>query len=67
MSHELSMWHEWMNHLMEVNVKFKPELGFTECLSIADDRLSWKSGDYPQMTISRRTPSCSSASTATLS
>ena len=34
------MWHEWTNHLMEANVKFKPELGFTEYLSTADDRLS---------------------------
>ncbi|VDB95435.1 unnamed protein product [Peniophora sp. CBMAI 1063] len=41
------MWHEWTSHLMEANVKFKPELGFTEYLSTADDRLSWQSKGLP--------------------
>ncbi|KAG5220563.1 dynein heavy chain protein [Salix suchowensis] len=41
------MWQEWSNHLVEANVKFKPELSFTEYLSTADDRLSWQSKSLP--------------------
>ena len=41
------MWQEWMNHLVEANIKFKPELSFTEYLSTADDRLSWQSKGLP--------------------
>ncbi|KAI9460162.1 dynein heavy chain protein 1 [Lactarius psammicola] len=41
------MWQEWINHLTEANVKFKPELSFTEFLSTADDRLSWQSKGLP--------------------
>jgi dynein heavy chain 1 len=37
------MWQEWINHLTKANIKFKPELSFTEYLSTADDRLSWQS------------------------
>ncbi len=41
------MWQEWSNHLMEANIKYKPELSFTEYLSTADDRLSWQSKSLP--------------------
>ncbi|TFY78308.1 hypothetical protein EWM64_g5702 [Hericium alpestre] len=41
------MWQEWMGHLQEANIKFKPELSFTEYLSTADDRLSWQSKGLP--------------------
>ncbi|KAI0033723.1 dynein heavy chain protein 1 [Vararia minispora EC-137] len=41
------MWHEWMSHLTEANIKFKPELGLNEYLSTADDRLSWQSKGLP--------------------
>ncbi|TFK40902.1 dynein heavy chain protein 1 [Crucibulum laeve] len=41
------MWQEWTNHLTEANIKFKPELSFTEYLSSADDRLSWQSKSLP--------------------
>ncbi|TFK30694.1 dynein [Coprinopsis marcescibilis] len=41
------MWQEWSNHLAEANIKFKPELSFTEYLSTADDRLSWQSKSLP--------------------
>ena len=41
------MWQEWSNHLTEANVKYKPELSFTEYLSTADDRLSWQSKSLP--------------------
>ncbi|KAF6766456.1 dynein [Ephemerocybe angulata] len=41
------MWQEWSNHLTEANLKFKPELSFTEYLSTADDRLSWQSNSLP--------------------
>jgi dynein heavy chain 1 len=37
------MWQEWISHLTEANIKFKPELSFTEYLSTADNRLSWQS------------------------
>ncbi|KAH7883931.1 dynein heavy chain and region D6 of dynein motor-domain-containing protein [Phlebopus sp. FC_14] len=41
------MWQDWSNHLMEANIKFKPELSLTEYLSTADDRLSWQSKSLP--------------------
>ncbi|KAH9075718.1 dynein heavy chain protein 1 [Lactarius deliciosus] len=41
------MWQEWINHLTEANIKFKPELSFNEYLSTADDRLSWQSKGLP--------------------
>lgn len=41
------MWQEWSNHLTEANIKYKPELSFTEYLSTADDRLSWQSKSLP--------------------
>ncbi|KAN0138520.1 Dynein heavy chain and region D6 of dynein motor domain containing protein [Lactarius tabidus] len=41
------MWQEWINHLTEASIKFKPELSFTEYLSTADDRLSWQSKGLP--------------------
>ncbi|KAF9455575.1 dynein heavy chain and region D6 of dynein motor-domain-containing protein [Collybia nuda] len=41
------MWQEWSNHLSEANIKYKPELSFTEYLSTADDRLSWQSKSLP--------------------
>lgn len=41
------MWQEWSAHLTEANIKFKPELSFTEYLSTADDRLSWQSKSLP--------------------
>ncbi|KAF8060992.1 dynein heavy chain protein 1 [Lyophyllum atratum] len=41
------MWQEWSSHLTEANIKFKPELAFTEYLSTADDRLSWQSKSLP--------------------
>ena len=41
------MWQEWSSHLLEANVKFKPELSLTEYLSTADDRLSWQSKSLP--------------------
>lgn len=41
------MWQDWSSHLAEANVKFKPELSFTEYLSTADDRLSWQSKSLP--------------------
>lgn len=41
------MWQEWISHLNEANIKFKPELSFTEYLSTADDRLSWQSKGLP--------------------
>ena len=41
------MWQEWSGHLTEANIKFKPELSFTEYLSTADDRLSWQSKSLP--------------------
>lgn len=41
------MWQDWSNHLLEANVKFKPELSLTEYLSTADDRLSWQSKSLP--------------------
>lgn len=41
------MWQEWMSHLVDANIKFKPELSFTEYLSTADDRLSWQSKGLP--------------------
>ncbi|KAI0047641.1 dynein heavy chain protein 1 [Auriscalpium vulgare] len=41
------MWQEWMNHMVEANIKFKPELAFTEYASTADDRLSWQSKGLP--------------------
>jgi dynein heavy chain 1, cytosolic len=41
------MWHEWMNHLTEANIKYKSELGLTEYLSTADDRLNWQSKGLP--------------------
>ncbi|KAI9513146.1 dynein heavy chain protein 1 [Russula earlei] len=41
------MWQEWVSHLTEANIKFKPELSFTEYLSTADDRLSWQSRGLP--------------------
>jgi dynein heavy chain 1 len=41
------MWQEWTNHLTEANLKFKPELSFTEYLSTADDRLTWQSNSLP--------------------
>ncbi|KAI0063221.1 dynein heavy chain protein 1 [Artomyces pyxidatus] len=41
------MWQEWMAHLVEANIKFKPELAFTEYVSTADDRLSWQSKGLP--------------------
>ncbi|RXW18442.1 hypothetical protein EST38_g7401 [Candolleomyces aberdarensis] len=41
------MWQEWSNHLAEANIKFKPELSFTEYLSTADDRLNWQSKSLP--------------------
>ncbi|KAF9015424.1 dynein heavy chain [Cyathus striatus] len=41
------MWQDWTNHLLEANIKFKPELSFTEYLSTADDRLSWQSKSLP--------------------
>lgn len=41
------MWQEWAHHLSEANIKFKPELSFTEYLSTADDRLSWQSKSLP--------------------
>ncbi|KIY45226.1 dynein heavy chain protein 1 [Fistulina hepatica ATCC 64428] len=41
------MWQEWAGHLMEANIKFKPDLSFTEYLSTADDRLSWQSKSLP--------------------
>ncbi|KAH9486661.1 Cytoplasmic dynein 1 heavy chain 1 [Psilocybe cubensis] len=41
------MWQEWSSHLAEANIKFKPELSFTEYLSTADDRLSWQSKSLP--------------------
>jgi dynein heavy chain 1 len=41
------MWQEWIGHLTEANIKFKPELSFTEYLSTADDRLSWQSRGLP--------------------
>ena len=41
------MWQEWSNHLAEANIKYKPELSFTDYLSTADDRLSWQSKSLP--------------------
>lgn len=41
------MWQEWSSHLIEANIKFKPELSFTEYLSTADDRLNWQSKSLP--------------------
>ncbi|KAG6866267.1 hypothetical protein C0991_006854 [Blastosporella zonata] len=41
------MWQEWSAHLTEANIKFKPELAFTEYLSTADDRLGWQSKSLP--------------------
>ncbi|KAM6498345.1 dynein heavy chain protein 1 [Amanita muscaria] len=41
------MWQEWGSHLTEANIKFKPEISFTEYLSTADDRLSWQSKSLP--------------------
>ena len=41
------MWQEWLSHLAEANIKFKPELSFTEYLSTADDRLNWQSKSLP--------------------
>jgi dynein heavy chain 1, cytosolic len=41
------MWHEWSGHLTEANIKFKPELSFSEYLSTADDRLSWQTKSLP--------------------
>ena len=41
------MWQDWSNHLLEANIKFKPELSLTEYLSTADDRLSWQSKSLP--------------------
>ncbi|KAF9056435.1 dynein heavy chain protein 1 [Panaeolus papilionaceus] len=41
------MWQEWSHHLTEANIKFKPELAFTEYLSTADDRLDWQSKSLP--------------------
>lgn len=41
------MWQEWSSHLTEANLKFKPELSFTEYLSTADDRLTWQSNSLP--------------------
>lgn len=41
------MWQEWSSHLAEANIKFKPELSFTEYLSTADDRLNWQSKSLP--------------------
>ncbi|KAF8887780.1 dynein heavy chain protein 1 [Infundibulicybe gibba] len=41
------MWQEWANHLADANIKYKPELSFTEYLSTADDRLSWQSKSLP--------------------
>jgi dynein heavy chain 1 len=41
------MWQEWISHMTEANIKFKPELSFTEYLSTADDRLNWQSKGLP--------------------
>ncbi|KAG6914356.1 hypothetical protein DXG01_000842, partial [Tephrocybe rancida] len=43
----LSSEREWSSHLTEANIKFKPELAFTEYLSTADDRLGWQSKSLP--------------------
>ncbi|KAI4519311.1 dynein heavy chain [Schizophyllum commune Loenen D] len=45
------MWQGWSNHLSEANIKFKPELSFTEYLSTADDRLSWQEKSLPSDTL----------------
>ena len=41
------MWQEWSNHLAEANIKYTPELSFTDYLSTADDRLNWQSKSLP--------------------
>ncbi|KZV92126.1 dynein heavy chain protein 1 [Exidia glandulosa HHB12029] len=41
------MWQEWVGHLSDAAIKFKPELSFPDYLSTADDRLNWQSKSLP--------------------
>ncbi|WRT69144.1 uncharacterized protein IL334_006128 [Kwoniella shivajii] len=41
------MRREWMDHLSEAGIKFKPDLGLSEFLSTADQRLAWQANALP--------------------
>jgi dynein heavy chain 1 len=45
------MWSAWTEHLSRVGIKFKPELGFVDYLSTADERLDWQSKSLPADTL----------------